>query len=735
MKNCACWLTKIITRICCLTSVYHPNYCENLFIPALDISIPSVVARNISVVFTINPCTGNKMRLDFGDCNVTNVSLCVIEHTYNTTGMMEVVLQLRNHSTSRRLVLVQDPVSGFDLTKISKAVILGDAMFLKWKIDLGTTVLVSIDFGDNTSQNFPLAYVSSTYEGNISHIYKFPGVFLVLVSATNELNNATVIENVVVEIPINVSCLLVENLGPFHDIYQRDRINITLQILNGSNPELLFIVRDASNFTQRSTELLYSYQESGEKNITVFVYNNVSTGYIRRTVNVHDVTPIGNITLKIPPTNVTEPVPLTFNVTEGFPYQCFWDFGDGNFKQTSSFQNSSSVHHVYEITGVFNVIVNCSNNFGFAVKKALVTVQQPILNLVFSNDCPKPIDRSVKFNISTDDKGTNSCYVINLGDGTILGFGHADCSYGNTSIQFANFKENSFSFEYNYSSLGRYRVSLKAWNLVSMHVLYDSAVVVKIPCNFPIITVPGFIKDVNSRLVVTPLQTIRFHVLIELDCRATDQRDITWTAAQVSSPSKDILDSNIDLNPDNRKLEDLTINERTLTYGVYVITCNVSMVGQNEVYSVEKGYLEITGNPLIPSIDGGSLIQRAFDKPCTFDGSDSRDPDDTQSGLSYYWRCQNASMEIPVKLVSMSSEASLANVSIFNATSFCNASRKGVLMKAGATIGIHTGTLEPYSSYAIVLFVAKTVNHHFRIAHFTQVVKIVDGDPPVMKIR
>lgn len=386
MKNCACWLTKIITRICCLTSVYHPNYCENLFIPALDISIPSVVARNISVVFTINPCTGNKMRLDFGDCNVTNVSPCVIEHTYNTTGMMEVVLQLRNHSTSRRLVLVQDPVSGFDLTKISKAVILGDAMFLKWKIDLGTTVLVSIDFGDNTSQNFPLAYVSSTYEGNISHIYKFPGVFLVLVSATNELNNATVIENVVVEIPINVSCLLVENLGPFHDIYQRDQINITLQILNGSNPELLFIVRDASNFTQRSTELLYSYQESGEKNITVFVYNNVSTGYIRRTVNVHDVTPIGNITLKIPPTNVTEPVPLTFNVTEGFPYQCFWDFGDGNFKQTSSFQNSSSVHHVYEITGVFNVIVNCSNNFGFAVKKALVTVQQPILNLVFSND-------------------------------------------------------------------------------------------------------------------------------------------------------------------------------------------------------------------------------------------------------------------------------------------------------------------------------------------------------------
>ena len=735
MKNCAGWMMKIITSISCLMSIYHPNCSEFFFIPALDVSIPSVVARNISVVFKINPCTGNEMRLDFGDCNVTNTSLCIIEHAYNTTGMIEVVLQLRNHSTSRRLVFVQDPVTGFDVTKISKAVTLGDAMSLQWKIDLGTTVLVSIDFGDNTTQNFLLAYVSNTYEGNTSHIYKFPGVFPVVLSAKNELNNATVIENVVVEIPINVSCLLVENLGQFRDIYQKDQINITLQVLNGSNPELLFIMSDALNFTQRSTELFYRYQESGEKNITVFVYNNVSTVHVRRTVNIHEITPIGNLSLKIPPTNVTESVPVTFNVTEGFPFQCFWDFGDGNLKQTSSFPNSSSVHHVYKTTGVFNVIVNCSNNFGFAVETALVTVQQPIVNLSFSNDCPKPIDRPVKFNISTADKGTNSCYVINLGDGTTLGFGHADCSYENTSIQFVNFKEYILSFEYNYSSLGRYQVSLKAWNLVSMHMLHDRAVVVKIPCNFPTIAVTDFIKDFNSRLVVTPLQTIRFHVLIEIDCRATDQRDITWTASQVSSPAKDKLENKIDLNPDNRKLEDLTINERTLTYGVYVITCNVSMVGQNEVYSIEKGYLEITGNPLIPSIDGGSLIQRAFDKPCTFDGSDSRDPDDTQPGLSYYWLCQNASMAIPVKSISMSSEASLANTPIFNATTFCNASKKGVLMKAGATIGIHTGILEPYSSYAIVLFVAKTVNHHFRIAHFTQVVKIVDGDPPVMKIR
>ena len=287
----------------------------------------------------------------------------------------------------------------------------------------------------------------------------------------------------------------------------------------------------------------------------------------------------------------------------------------------------------------------------------------------------------------------------------------------------------------NYSSLGRYDVSLKAWNLISFYELHDWAVVVKIPCSFPTITVPGFIKDIDYRPIFTPLQTLRFNVLIEIDCRATDQRDITWTASLVSPSTKNKLGDVVNLNPDNRKLEDLTIQERTFTYGVYVVTCNVSMVGQDEVYSAEKGYFEIRGNPLIPSIDGGSLIQRAFDKPCTFDGSSSRDPDEFQPGLSYYWLCQNASWPFPAELESLSSEGSLSIAEIFNTASFCNASRRGILMKAGSYIGIHTGNLEPSSSYAIVLFVAKTVNNHSRIAHFTQVVNIVDGDPPVIKIR
>ena len=698
--------------------------------------VPSVIVRNTPIFITIDNCTGNVFRMDFGDCNVTNTSLCVLEHTYNTTGLLELVLQPQNHSITRRLILVQDPVTGFEVTEITKTIIFGDALYVSWKLDLGTTVRISVDYGDNTTHNFTLVQVSSTSHGNMSHTYTSPGMFSVVISATNELNNVTVIQNVIVEIPINVSCLLVQNGGPFDHIYQEDQINVTLQILNGSNPELLFIMGDGFNLTQSSTELLYRYKEIGEKNITVIAYNNVSTSQIMKTINIYEVSVIGNITLEIPLANFTEPASITINITEGFPYQCFWDFGDGNFRQTNSFQNSSSIYHVYGSTGVFNVVVNCSNNFGYIVQTGSVTVQQPIKNLSFSNNCPRPLDRSITFNISTEDKGTNSCYILNLGDGNVYGFGHADCSHKNLSIQFTKLVDNFFFFEYNYSSLGRYDVSLKAWNLVSLYLLHDWAVVVKIPCNFPTITVPEFRKDITSRQVVTPLQTLRFHVYIEIDCRATDQREITWTASLFSTSSQSNLGAEIDLNPDNRKLEELTIEERTLTYGVYVITCNVSMLGQNEVYSIEEGYMEVRGNPLIPSIDGGSLVQRAFDKPCTFDGSFSRDPDELQSsGMSFYWLCQNVSRDITEELALFASDASLSSAPVFNATSFCNVSRRGILMKGGSSIGIHTGDLDPYSSYAVVLFVANTVNNHFRIAPFTQVVNIVDGDPPEIKIR
>lgn len=675
------------------------------------------------------------MRLDFGDCNVINTSICVIEHTYNKTGFAELVLQLQNHSSTRRLILVQDLITGFEINQTIKAIILGDAYFINWKIDFGTMVRVSVDYGDNVTETSTLSHVRGTMQGNNSHIYTHPGVFYVIIMAKNELNNITVFASVAVEIPVNVSCMHIKNLGPFEDIYQNDEVKMTLEILNGSNPEILFIMGDGINFTQRSTELLYKYQESGVQNISVFVYNNISMVQIRKNVSVHRVLPLGNVTLEIVAANFTESAQMTLNVTEGFPYLCVWDLGDGSSIQTSSFQNTSSVHHVYQAIAIFNVIVNCSNDFGYATQTALATVQQPIKNVSFTNNCPWPIDESVIFNISTEHKGTDSCYIVYLGDGTVLGFGHANCTHEDVSVQFTRLVGNNFSIEHNYSSLGSYDVSLKAWNQVSRYVLNDRALVVKIPCNFPTITVQEFRKDINSRTTFTPLQTVYFHVKIEIDCRATNQKDITWSISRVSLLSGDELEDYTDLNPDNKRLEELTIEEKTLTYGVYMIRCNVSMKGQYDVYSVEEGYIEVRGNPLIASIEGGSFIQRPFGKPCTFDGSDSRDPDEIGPGLQYYWFCQNASWEIPTELASLTNEASLSNASIFNASSFCNASRRGVLMKAGSSVGIHTGELEPYSSYAIVLFVTKTVNGHFRVSRFTQVVKIVDGDPPVIKIR
>lgn len=278
-------------------------------------------------------------------------------------------------------------------------------------------------------------------------------------------------------------------------------------------------------------------------------------------------------------------------------------------------------------------------------------------------------------------------------------------------------------------------MSVAAWNRVSRYFLQDKALVVKIPCNFPTITVPEFKKDFKSRTMFTPLHIVRFHVVIEIDCRATDQKDITWSVSKVSASSKDELGGRTDLNPDNKNLEELTIQEKTLTYGVYLIRCNVSMRGQYDVYSIVKGYIEIRSNPLIAIIEGGSLVQRAFGKPCAFDGSDSSDPDETEPDLQYHWLCQNGSWEIQKDLASLTSEALLFNASDFYASSFCNGSRRGILMKAGSSIRIHTGKLKPYSSYVVVLFVSKTVNGHFRISSFTQVIKIVDGDPPVIKIR
>ena len=707
---------------------------------ALRITAPPAVATNTPVVIRVDNCTGSAMRLDFGDCNITNTSLCVIEHTYNTTGLLELVLQLQNHSLTRRPILIQDPVTGFKVNESIKAIALGDTYSITWIIDSGSTVRISVDYGDSSTQTYLLSRVRGTLQGNNSHTYSAPGVYHVIIMAMNELSNVSAFQSVVVEIPINISCLVLKNHGPFELIYQKDEIKVALVMRNGSNPEILFVTGDGANITQRSTELFLKYEESGAKNMIVFVYNNISMVQVRKTVYVHKVLSLGKVALEVLPTNFTEPTQMILNVSEGFPYSCFWDLGDGSFIQTSSFSNTSSaaVYHMYKATDIFNVVVNCSNNFGYSIQTAVAAVQLPIKNISLSHNSPRPIDEPVILNISTEDKGTNTCFIVSLGDGTVFGFGHADCAHEKSLVEFTDLVENKFSIEHSYASLGSYDVSLQAWNLVSRFEIHAKVLVVKIPCNFPTISVPEFEEDINSRTTFTPSQIVYFHSQIKTECRATSHKDITWSIAQVSL-SGDELGNHTDLNPYNKHLEKLTILENTVTYGIYVIRLNVSMRGQYEVFSVVEGYIEIRGNPLIASIIGGSLTERAFGKPYTFDGSDSRDPDDTNGdetghALHYYWLCQNASWDIQTDLVS--TNASLSIASTYNASTFCNGSRRGVLMEAGSSIEIpYTGKLKLHSSYTVVLFVSKTVNSHFRISNFSQVVKIVDGDPPVIKIR
>lgn len=382
--------------------------------------------------------------MDFGDCNVTSTSLCEIEHIYNRTGFAELVLQAENHTITRRLILVQDAITGFVVDEMVNAVSFKDTFLINWKIDSGSMVRFSIDYGDNSTETSSFSSVRKALRRNNSHIYTGLGVFHVMVMAMNELNSITMSGHIIVEIPVNFSCVFIKNLGPFGDIYQNDPIEIKLNVSNGSNREFLFVLDDGINFTQRSPELVYKYLESGMKNISVIVYNNISAFSVRTAIAVNKVFLLGNATLEVSSANVTEPVLMVLNVTEGFPYLCFWYFGDGSFIQTSSFQNNSFVHHVYKTINVFNVIINCSNNFGFLVQRARVTVQQAIINLSFTNNCPRPIDEMVIFNISTEERGTNSCFVINLGDGTFLGFGHEDCSHENISERFLGFTGKMF---------------------------------------------------------------------------------------------------------------------------------------------------------------------------------------------------------------------------------------------------------------------------------------------------
>jgi hypothetical protein len=608
-----------------------------------------------------------------------------------------------------------------------------ESFYLYWKIDQGTLLFVEVNFGNGTGvYNLTLGDLQEIYIGFSSHNYSSVGIYNITVVATNHVSRQMFFTEAIVEERVIITNMTVTYLGIFDRYYQVDKLFINVSLNGGSNPHYrLFMGNGLIISNGLNSSLLYSYPQPGIYNLTIEVYNNASSANITTQIIAHPVIPINEDARLAVVTNVyLTPTLFNIDLTIANPYECLWDFGDGNSSRILSTDNITIIPHVYDNVGVYPVAVTCTNHFSTKVFTANAIVQTSITGLAFTNDGPREMNETVTFTISSTDRGTDSCYFVTLGDGSSHAFGKQHCKSVYPQADFKEINNDTYIMNNMYYEIAVFSSRLHAWNLVSEFKMERRLPIQKISCNYPNTSILNIAKNVENPTNFTRLDTTLFETWTGIDCRATQIKDLSWTYVNVSKDG--VLGGNLQslgINPTT------TIYPRNIDYGLYLLRFNVSMRGQDGVYQHDEGYFKVIPNELRPIIDGGNVIVRGYDKTAYFDGSRSFDPDYYgNSDFKFYWYFTNDT-DYELDFDTITGGAPIEHSPPFNEEDFCNMSIPRRFFNAGPKIQLFTGRLRVNKTYAIFLVVTRTIHGVKRWKEAIQYMEVVEGDPPAIGVK
>ena len=699
------------------------------FLTALQVVSKHSLATFETFEIVFQDCPSPNVTIDFGDCTAKiTAKKCNFSHIYKRPGIHEVRIVLPGYETSRNLVYVEEAVALVELLVVKTEFSLNDGFSGQWRITNGTTVRLTISYGDGSNiWSYLVGNINGTLLGNHFHTYSNAGVYEIAITVFNNVSSVNTSKLVVMEIPVVIGNITVLNLSPFERIYQFDYFKVIVDTINGSNPNYHFNFNDGKPATNRTLpEMFYRHTIPETLNLTIIVFNNVSFVNRSHQIVIEKIVPLQKFNINLLDTNITDPTEMALNITEGSPYVCRWTFGDG--QQTNSTSDyPPRIYHNFSDIGMYTVSVCCSNYFGNKTAQGTAVIQQPIIDVAFSNNAPREQNETMEFSITAENLGTNSCCVLNFGDETVIGFGLSHCHKKYQSVSFLETKKLPITVEHTYYSIGEYVVNLEISNKVSRVSIQDRAVIVKIPCNYPNITIFESIgKSFHKRTQIYRWQELTLDTDIRIDCKATQLVDMVWILYKLS-PSGSAIDNGSVVSTQSDKF---IVKKRSYQYGFYLIRFNVSMHGQQGVYSYDDAYFHVIASPLVPVLDGGTAVLRKFGTITTVSGLLSWDPDffDVKN-FEYYWFCQNSKHEIPTNLSNLSNAFSL------NLLNVCDIRKLGILQRSGPTVKVNTAELIINETYDLLLIIKNSVNGLIRMQNTTQKMTITEGDPPEMSIR
>lgn len=619
-------------------------------------------------------------------------------------------------------------------------------------IDTGTNVTVDWDFKDGRRSKSMFAGNSLRFSGDsLAHTYTDHGAYLLNITASNPVSTLTVAKYISVQYivkDIEITSDSPKEIPP-------GTVTFTVSVKPGTHPPTNATVDmdfgDGQTRTNiplggaQAISISNSYITPGIIRVNMTIKNQINSVNLTHSVDVqrsikdlrilgyHTGGDAGSGAPGRGPDNTDFPleyeVLFVANISDGTAVTYTWDFGDGTALNET---NNTSISHRFSTPQRYNITLRARNSISSMTVSRVVTMMESILNVAFDNDGPTLYEFNTTLSVTIGQRGTKSCFLVDLGNDTRIlykGFDNVSCDNElKTTNDTTVLPSLNFNITFLYWQKINYPLKLTALNSVSRITINSWAIILALPCKFPVVRIPDAGRSVGTRAKYFRADYISIKSRCTIDCLASRETAFQWDLATISSGA----DNGSFLQTDrfDKTLSVLIVPQRTLPYGLFLLRLNVSMVGLPLVHRHMDAYMEIMRSPLVASIIGGNAWIQSVYRNVTLDASPSHDPDyglEDKQGLKYFWYCKTTDEDY--QFPSVPEEYS-------NSTNVSDVG--GCLRNGSRRLPLNTEVLEIQANllwvnttYIFKFFITKDS----RQAVFYVRISLTFEDPPIMAIK
>ena len=580
--------------------------------------------------------THSTLSIDFGDgtkANFTETNIYSynftweVSHNYTSHGNYSIMAQgLNEHFSSFSFVniTIQNPVMPFDINGVSDikvpngiveftliphiSSLLPDHVYCSWDLDHMTqeisysTALIS-GLPDTKEYTYRRNQVGPQFRVNVtcSNLASSQSAFMD-VQVFEALRN--------LEVSVSTSVNKIE-----------ENITFDMSVSNGSHVEFIITYDDGLTYRfddpllfSEGTSFIHSYKNIGNYSVNVTAQNQVGQVSAPYPVDIIIQNEITNLTLLANNSVLWPPGAIDFTISSGVDQKlltdthCVWKSGDyfNHYTYTERITPMDTLDFQHSFPrasiGIANITVNCSNliswsdmNTSVIIILDEVIVESVITEWVWWTN-------TSNFNLTIQRFGTHSCFLWDMGDNTRYVYGRPWCA---TNASDAGLELNiidhgimNLYVNHTYDTWDRYTVSVFAFNYVSEDAVSTIAVVKDWYCYVPNITFSDNFTDPQDP--VKFMKSTEFTILpvtIEIDCmKSLNRSETVLNIYNINNKQSAVL-SIANVTSFNHSV-------RQLSYGEYIVSFNVIMLGVPSVFRTEEAYFEVIKTPLDISIKG-----------------------------------------------------------------------------------------------------------------------------------